>query len=319
MKDFSIVIAHRGDPMGLWSTIHSCESELAGSDYDYEYCLCLNGEGERRRTEKIGTRILTPDVERVLHFLEKSGRGGKQTVLQRSVSPPTARQIATKNAKGRYLFMLDNHCLVGKNYFSRALESFERYEMDLLHSTTKFFTTEISYEYALTLKSNFWGYSRENPRHESEPYEIAAGGHGGFAVRSSVWKTLGGYWDGFVGYGGEELSVDLQLWMMGYTVGLDPNMIHYHWAGKRPYQRHFTADYYRNMMMSAHLVGGEKWLYTVYQSFAKNFPKVRDYPMHDLLLEAYYKSNPQAKRIADRSVRTLDEQMEFFVQNGISH
>jgi hypothetical protein len=43
-KDFSIIIAHRGNTLGLWATIHSCEVELAGSDFDYEYIVVTNGE-----------------------------------------------------------------------------------------------------------------------------------------------------------------------------------------------------------------------------------------------------------------------------------
>lgn len=323
--DLSVCIASKGEPGLLWGTIHSCKMALDKTDLDYEICLCVNGELDINRREQknkpfliSSTRLINPDIERILHFLHKSGRSGKCTVLQRSVSPPIGRKIAARQAKGEVLFFLDNHCLVEQDYFTRALQTMQRNDVDLLHSTTKFFDGEAdSYEYILTLEDNFWAYSIDQPK-LTIPYPCAAGGHGGFAVRSSVWKEIDGYWDGFKGYGGEEITTDVQLWMRGYNVYIDPKLVHYHWAGKRPYTRHYTADYFRNMMMSANILGGEKWLTKVFESFNKTYPDPK-ITMYELMTQAYYQSEQYSRYVRNKSLWTLDEQLEYFKRNDIAH
>lgn len=317
MKDLSIVIAHRGDAMGLWATVHSCFIELETSGLDFEFCICVNGEKhvpnktKTKAQEPFSLKLqpdtfLSADTNRTLHFIEKAGRLGSVTVMEEDLSPPNARQVAAQYAQGKHLFFFDNHCLVNRDYFKRALYSFEKYGMDLLHSTTRFYVGEDTvYHYRLKLKTNFWAEGSSQVGGDGlRPYRIAAGGHGGFAVTAESWKEVGGYWDGFSGYAGEELTNDLQYWMRGKSVWLDPLMVHYHWAGRRPYRRHNTDDYYRNLMMSSHIIGGEESLWNTYKHFTTCTKSVTGNSMYDLMESAYYGSKKEADRLA--SVRLLD-------------
>jgi hypothetical protein len=320
MKDFNIVIAHRGDTIGLWATVHSCEIELERSGFDYSYLICANGEGETERNRP-KSEFVHIDTKRVLDFLNKAGKLGYARILQGSVSPPTARQLALEKADGKYLFFFDNHCLVAKDYFRRALLDFDKYNMDMLHSTTKFFAGDIStYHYILRLEKNFWAEGATSPdaNNEFKPYPIAAGGHGGFAIKRDVWNEVGGYWNGFVGYGGEEMYFDLKMALLDKTNWIDPQLIHYHYAGRRGYPRHYTPDFYRNMMMCANIIGGESWLYKVYDSFEKNYPKPKSAVMYDLLMQAEAQSRKHAKELSVLRRRTLDEQLVFFREHAIA-
>lgn len=309
----SIVIAHRGDPMGLWSTVHSCMEDLRDSKIDYEFCICVNGESGTPYKRIRKTSPLTVDTERVMHFLWKAGKLGYLKILQRSISPPTARQLAADRAKGKYLFFFDNHILVAKNYFARSLANFARYDMDMLHSTTKFFEGDnICYHYKLKLEKNFWASSASYPSDNLRSYTCAAGGHGGFAVKADTWRQMGGYWKGFDGYGAEEMTQDLQWWMRGKTVYIDPLLIHYHWAGTRPYARHYSPEYYRNMLMSANIIGGEKWLWKVYDSFLRTHPHPHSKPMYELLQEAWVRSKDEASRLASVRSMSLEDVLEQF-------
>jgi glycosyl transferase family 2 len=313
--DLSIIIAHRGDPIGLWATLHSCEIELDGSGLTYEYCICVNGEAGSKRASK--TSLVALDLERLLSLFSKSGRIKHLTLMQRDLSPPTARQKAASHATGEYLFFLDNHCLVGKQYFSRALHSMRRYNMDMLHSTTRFFSGDIDvYHYKLKLAHNFWAEGATTPEKGCMPYRIAAAGHGGFVVRADVWREVGGYWDGFEGYGGEEIYFDLKMALLGKTNWIDPQFVHYHYAGTRSYPRHYSAAYYRNLMMCANIIGGEKWLHRVYESFAKNFPAPKGHPMYGLMMEAEEKSRSHAQWLSKQTSLTLDELLTQFESEG---
>lgn len=309
--DFSIIIPSRGAGLGLWSTIHSCEIDLKGSEYSYDYVIVTNGEDK-----------LHGDTQRILDFLKHAGKLGYHFHSKEPMSPPSAREKGAFTANGKILFFFDNHCLVDRDYFKYAMQDFEQYpDMDMLHSTTMFYTGEQTcYEYKLQLETNFWASAKPEPKFTDRPYRIAAGGHGGFAVRQDAWFEVGGYWDGFIGYGGEESYYDLKMALLGKTNWIDPRVIHYHYAGDRGYSRHYTDDYYTNMMACANIIGGEKWLYKVYESFAAGtYPRVMsDKTMFDLLMEARNRSNKHAAFLASRRIRTLDEQLEFFKQNDIS-
>lgn len=317
MKDFSIIIAHRGSALGLWATIHSCEMELEGSSYDYEYVVVVNGEASVKKSER--ANCIGSDLNRVLHFLGKTGRLGHVITAHTNLAPPSARQRGTEKAQGKLFFFLDNHCLVGKGYFARAVYDFDRYGMHMLHSATKFYNGDITcYEYKLKLKKNFWAEAATMPQDEYKPYRIAAGGHGGFAVRADTWREVGGYWNGFKGYGGEEIYFDLKMAMLDKTNWMDPLFVHYHYAGVRGYPRHFSEDFYRNMMMCANIIGGEEWLGKVYSSFFKNFPRPKTSSHFDLMIEASDQSHEHRNWLAGKRLRTLDEQLELFTALNIA-
>lgn len=329
MKDFSIVIAQRevndfackcgqrvnnqasSAPMGLWATIHSVEIDLENSGYDYDYALCVNGCDKPH-----------PDTTNLLHYIEKAKKLAYFGKEKEALSPPLARQKAVDHCDGKYVFFFDNHCLVKPGYFKRALEMLEKYEMDMLHSTTRFYTGEAdNFHYKLLLKKNFWAEAMVTPVDPINPYKIACGGHGGFVVKRSAFNDVGGfYWDGFKGYGGEETYFDLKMWMMGKNNWIDPQLIHYHYAGNRGYHRHYTDDYFTNMMAVANIIGGEKWMNIVYSNLStKHFKMQTGKSMFDLLMDAEERSKVHAKWLAENRIRTLDEQLAYFAANNIAY
>lgn len=319
MKDFSICIAHRGDALGLWATIESCEVELEGTKYDYEYCLCINGEFDPKRP-KTSKRTMGVDIENIVTHLQNSGKLGYYSVFQDTLSPPTARQDASDHAQGRYIFFFDNHVIPARGYFDRAIKQMDAYGWDMLHSTTKWFTGDkvTVYHYELNLPDNFWAHGGLTPEWNGiRPYRIAAGGHGGFVVRTDVWREVGGYWDGFVGYGGEEIYFDLKMAMLDKSNWIDPQLVHWHYAGRRGYARHYTDDYYRNMLMCANIIGGQHWMEKVADSFLRRYPTTHE-NFYDLYMGAYYKSKEHADYLASIRKRTLDEQLEQFKRDGVA-
>lgn len=324
MKDVSVIIAHRGEPMGLWSTIISCTSDLDKANLDYEFVIFVNGEKDTPSKLKQVNLPIHIDLHSTLEHLSNSKRLGHATILQRNVAAPTARQLASEHASGKYLFFLDNHCIVEPNYFSEALHTL-RNEADMVHSVTKFYHGEkLHFHYKIKPYTNFWGESALLPHSIFHEYQMAAGGHGGFAVSASSWSDIGGYWKGFSGYAGEELTTDLQYWMCGRKICMNTKMMHNHWSGKRPYPRHFTDDYYRNLMMSAHIIGGEKYLWKVFAHFHKGNTKatISGEPvktMYGLLEEAYYQSKEEADRLAKRRLIDLDGLLHFFQESNIAH
>jgi hypothetical protein len=309
-RDFNIVLAHRGPWMGLWLTVTSCEQALRGSGLKYGYVIVMNGE-----------TTIPEEMKFSLGYLSNDDKLTQFVVSPKPLSPPSARQLGTVFGDGRYIFFFDNHCMVDAGYFQRAITQMDEKNIDVLHSTTMFHTSsEKNFEYTMQLDVNFWATHMANyPKSKREPYRIGMGGHGGFVVRRSAWNDLGGYWTGFEGYGGEETYFDMKAWLLGKEVWIDPQLIHYHFAGNRSYPRHATDDYYRNMLMCANVIGGEPWMYKVYDTFSRSSKSASSKQMFDLLLDAEAKSNDHAHELAARRIRTLDEQLVWFTENDIPH
>lgn len=306
--DLSIVIAHRGPLIGLWTTIESCINELSESPHSYNFVVVVNGEPE------------TMDHAKIKMYLGKSGKLRNWIQHDDPMSPPNARQLGTRDANGKLLFFLDNHCIPKRHYFDRAVEMLKRDDIDMLHSTTEYYSGfELGYHYDLCLQRNFWGTGNMFAPDDPAPYKAAMGGHGGFAIKRAVWDEVGGYWGGFQGYGGEESYFDLKMWLMGKSVWLDPKMVHVHFAGERPYPRHFSDDYYRNMMMTANIIGGSHWLDTVSKSFIRGMRRRSDVEFFDLVLQAQERSQSHADWLASKRTQTLDEFLSTAREQGIAH
>lgn len=316
--DISVIIAHReaeeckasAYPMGLWMSMQSIIQDLKDSGFTYEFSIVTTG-----------LKTLHSDTTNALHFVQKYGVIGYVEHFAEVLAPPVARQKAIDKAKGKYLFIFDNHIMVPPGYFKRAIESMEKYNMDSLHSVTRFFFGENDcYEYNLRLDKNFWGEATFEPKSQ-EPYRIAVAGHGGFVVRRDVFEEVGGYnWDGWDGYGGEETYFDLKLWLLGKNNWIDPKLLHYHYAGNRGYKRHYTDEFFINMMAIANIIGGEDWMYKVQASFATNYMKVNTgRSIFDLMMIAQEKSKEHSAWLASKRKMTLDELLAYFTANNIAY
>jgi hypothetical protein len=309
-EDFNIVIAHRGPAMGLWMTVQSCEHELADSPFKYSYIIVVNGEDTIPETLRQMFSVIqsTKKLRDVIHHVEP-------------LAPPCARQLGTEVAVGKYLFFFDNHCLVKRGYFERAISMMETLNADMLHSTTQYYIgSGFAYHYPLQLQKNFWaGDHADIPCDPSAPYKIAMGGHGGFVVRRSTFEEVGGYGPllMFEGWAGEEPYFDLKMAMMGKSNYLDPKLIHYHYGDVRGYDRHNSPAYYRNLMLSAYLIGGDAWLSKVYDEFARNHQQLSELSaLRDIAVQHGIKHRLWLEQ---RFIRTLDQQLQYFKDNDIAH
>jgi len=289
----------------------SCEHDLKGSGFTWNYSVVCNGD---KRLDN-GAHVL-------LDSLDKQGKVVYQHFTCDAMSPPDARQLASNHANGRILCFFDNHCLVHKDYFKRVHLDFGKYDIGLLHSTTEFMPGEaFNYSYRLTLKRNFWAMSDSICANSHKPFRCAAGGHGGFAVLNETWKEMGGYGPEklFIGYAGEELTTDLRFWMRGKEVWLDPLLIHTHYVGYRGYARHYSDDYYINLMVSANILGGMPWLETVAASFLQQPRRHSGMTMFDLMQVAYHRSKDFAAEVQGTAKMSLEELLTYFREHCIPY
>jgi hypothetical protein len=191
----------------------------------------------------------------------------------------------------------------------------ERDEVDQLHSVTApNFGSTRWYEYMVNPKAlavQFWSGGPFYNATGEEPYRIAVGNHGGFCIKRSAWDEVGGYFDGFIGWAGEEPELNLKMALLGKNVWIDPQMVHYHYFQNRGYARAMFDDHYRNMMMAANIIGGQPWLKRIEKSF-NLLPRVvaQGQPtksMSTLCREAEERSSDAAAWLRSRQLFSLDE------------
>lgn len=311
-----IVIPHRGPELGLWATISACEmamqrKKMAG--IDYKYYIVSNGveiEGEERDALNMS-----------LENLEKAGRFGGVYDSEIALAPPVARNIGAGLGEGENIFFLDNHCIVDRHFFGDGLSALRDKGLGVIHGATKYWAGgDTYYHYRFTLEKNFWGYQLSEPHDPSLTYPIAAGGHGAFGISRQLWGKVGGYWAGFQGYGGEEMYFELKLAMMDYPNYENPLMTHWHHGGKRPYQRDLSEDFKLNMVMSANIVGGQRWMERVANSFCleANRKSENKFDVNKLMETALIKSHEHAKWFRGVQKRSLNEQLTKFSREGIA-
>jgi len=296
--------------MGAWMTIESCELNFVNSGLTREYIVVSNGNKE------------TADTHNHMRSFKEAGLIAHYSHRDEPMSPPNARQYGSQFATGKYLAFFDNHCLLLPDFFKRANLDFDKYGMDALHGSCHYdLHRGPVYHYRLVLQKGFWG--EESPIAERGgllSYPIAMAGHGAFIVTSDCFKEVGGYWDGFEGYAGEEPYFDLKLALLDKKNYLDPRMGHIHYIGERGYSRHFSQDYARNMMMAANIIGGEKWMYKTFNYLVKSTKNgFNESRMYEVMMEADKRSESHAAWLRSVRKRTLEEQLLLFETLQIAH
>jgi hypothetical protein len=338
-----IIIPHRGDkilsgklghltldkPMsvGLLMTLMTCEDALKETNLNYRYIIVANGVADSG-PEREG-------LDGALEFLDKTGRG--KVLETPASSPPAARNAGVSAGSGDLLFFFDNHCYVDKNYFTSAVKTFESRNADSVRGITVFTNprnpsggSKNHYHYGHDLEKTFLGRWSEIPPvtllpaalihslrsndRRAPAYRIASSGHGAFAVKRTTWDEVGGYWDGFVGFGGEETYFDFKLALMGKTIWLDPNMSHEHFLlGQKSYK--VWAELAENLLVVANVIGGTHWAErnAAYFHSGNVLHGGQDKQYYDAMLRrAIDRSEDHAKWLASKRVRTLEEQLELF-------
>lgn len=316
--DISIVLPHRGASIGLWATIESCFNELSQTTFSFEFVVVHNGPKNEEDDTYAGV-------------YDSFGKTKERDFInwlryEQPLSPPAARNLGAEAARGDCLFFFDAHCIPFRGYFDRAMTALRREEVHVLHGTTTRVLHKALMEYHLMilLEQNFWGMKAIFPADPEHPYKIAIGDHGGFAVRKDVWKELGGYWDGFRHWGGEESYFSFKAWLMGKSVWLDPKMVFSHyWSEKRGYSKNNNDNYYLNMLMVANIVGGQKWLDTVSHSFSRSI-RIMDKgekksPVSVLAQQAAAISAEHAEWFASVRRESLDDFLLNMDARGIAH
>jgi len=214
----SVCIPSRGPALGLWATIASCED--AGLT---DIHVVVSGESS--------------EPHRVMQDY------GIDIVYGHELNAPAARNLAASRASGDYLLFLDDHVIIPPGLPASILELV----VPVWHCAYKPSVGNcMTYYHFFGTVSDVEGDYSKQPCFPW-PYRCASAPSGIMAVQRDVWHDLGGYWDSYVGFGGEEASFDLYAWSRGHGVWIDPRVVVHHFsarADQRGYDKTINHDNY---------------------------------------------------------------------------
>lgn len=251
----SIIISTHSEPTHLWSTICSFKESISFLNDTVEIIIGDNNPTKKNECQDYFKGLIWVPVD--------------------IASTSIVRNRAASSATGEILCFSDTHVVVPHDLLKRAVDLFDsERDLGLLHTHTVFWGGDGFYSYKLDLEESFVGSNCNKCTNPSRaPYYIPASGHGLFFIRRGLFEKIGGYLDTQIGWGGEEIFLDLLVWLYGWYVMVDPMSKHWHLPGEfvRPYRRNGML-YTANNIQAAYVIGGDTYLkkVTEYYKYMEN-------------------------------------------------
>lgn len=254
--EVSVILANRNDTNMLLMTVLSAVEELRG--LDGEVVVVDNSDQDRRAC-----------VNQLLAGQVKDGT--TRILYQDKPSSAAAMDKAAREARGKYIFYVDSHCMIGRDTLRACLRFFRRHEGEPIafcHAPIQW-----AHNSAKAKKASFrqhrnilgsWGkmVSREQKiTWKGMPHMI----------RKDVYEAIGGYGclaEHHVSWGGLIPYLGIKPWLLGYENWGIPHGVAYHFGEYPNKCREFTK--YRlygksgdfppgaSHAVSAYVFGGEQ-------------------------------------------------------------
>ncbi|HYF94827.1 MAG TPA: glycosyltransferase family 2 protein [Symbiobacteriaceae bacterium] len=248
-------------------------------------------------------------------------KGFVKSIRTEGVSGPRARQLGAEAARGDVLFFFDAHILVAHDFFNKALHTIRNRIWDTVGTVhypicwNGILMNHAATHYVLTLEKNFWGVNAVG--NFKELTETAGSGHGCFACRRDRFLEVGGYRAPFVEYGGEETYLNLKMRMWGYRNYCDPGVYYLH-CSTRNQAYHWSNDtFFRNMAMTAYILGDKDWSDKVYESHRG--PGANPDVLARLYEDAVTSGEEERQWVRQNARLTLDEVLADLKARGVPH
>jgi len=297
----SIIISERGEPHNLVWTLQGLEEELQG--VEREYIIVTNGEAPDDPIYK-WIEKKWPCIDGYCHFYH-----------QDEGSIYKARNLGAGKANGKYLWFLDAHTLPVPGHYQAALD-FKKGWTGILHMGMKYFLDKynrVVYGYRWN-REKFWGAWTRTPPIPPD-YRILMNGGANLLIDKVVWDEIDGYNPGLGIYGGGEPYTDLKAQMYGHHVKSHPDLHYYHLATNRGYNWN-QDDMWRNFMITAYALGGDKYLDIVYGTYKEKCGEVKRYleNLNALRDEAVLLAQADRDKIEATAIYSVDDVLESWYE-----
>jgi glycosyltransferase involved in cell wall biosynthesis len=244
--DCSAIISASNEWPKVAFTVQSIMCEL--DDYcDYEIIVVDNLSTDQ--TERHFTNIREPKIK-YIQYKDKQSHW-------------CAKNAGIKAAKGKNLFFIDAHCIIGRDALRNQIEFLENFKGNIggVHCLHNTITMRKPYEYEL--KTGKFSYrfmtSQTLWNHKIDPYEVGVMTTCGMMCKADIFKELGGWNPEFGVRVGGEAYMNFKHSTCGYPHYIHPKSQYFHMKTDYKYPRRYN-DVIRNYFIAAYTTGGLEWL-----------------------------------------------------------
>lgn len=141
----------------------------------------------------------------------------------RRLGTSSARNLGGREASGDVIVFCDAHIRPPVGWFETLNEPLQRPKVGAVGPGVSVMGNEALRGYGMTLKDSGLNI-RWLPQASADPYPVPILGGFFFAMRRDVLQESGGFDDGLVGWGGNDVELSIRLWMLGYECVVVPSV-----------------------------------------------------------------------------------------------
>lgn len=261
MAELSIIISCRNDVVGTVITINSILEELK-TGINGEIVVCNNSDEIKHWAI---LKNLIPEEHKL--------SGKIKLFNQQFPCIFTAREKAINNMTGKYLLVLDSHCLLSKGFLKVMLDTLKnRKNLGFLYGLMCFSRDHEKNSFCDRDIDTFIGIRHFKYDYKKvDEFEVPFRGMP-FMCSKKFWRKIGGYGtlaEHFLPWGGGDFALGLKSAMLGFRNLMTTKAMAIH-LGPFKNSKYFPASYIREkgntfparfgMLVTAYIIGGEKLL-----------------------------------------------------------
>lgn len=205
MIDTSIIIISKNESDNLKMTLDS----LTGAENKHKMEIIVVDDGS---DDGCSDFIKIPPYKDNVTLIKTPGLGTSN-----------ARNLAASHAHGDILFFCDSHVIVPDRWLDNMLDFMNLMRADLLAPAVASLTEPDAIGYGLSMNRNgdiYWSTKKPD-----SPCFIPFVCSCFMAIRTSVFKDIGGFDSHYKIYGSEDAELSLKAWLFGYHAILHPDII----------------------------------------------------------------------------------------------
>lgn len=255
--DCSVVITTCNEYPKVCFTVQSVMNELEGY-CDYEILVVDN--------------LSTDDTKG--HFAGLRQHRIKYLPYTTKQSHWCAKNHGIENSKGKYVFFLDAHCIIGRDSIRNMIEFLNQKEqvgekIGAVHCYHNVMLMWQPKEYELKFGKLAYRFMTGQCilTNKTEPYQIGVATTDGMMVPRKVFNELGAWHPEFGIRAGGEAYMNFKHSTCGYPHFMHPKANFYHFKARRYGYHPVYTDWARNNFICGYTIGGEEWLDNVYKTY----------------------------------------------------
>lgn len=233
-----------------------------------------------------------------------------QVVRSTGLGVAGARNLGARYARGERIVFLDAHCLVSPNWLDRFGTVLDAEDVGIVGPCFTRLRETSPKAAGMTWTDHSLQTAWGQPLTDDTPYIVPFVPGGCQAFRTDVFRKAGAFEEGFKRWGYEDIEISLRLWLLGYSVMVDPAVVIGHHFRTEAAYKVPQRDLAFNLLHMVHLHFAPKRIRKVISAIG-GAPSLED------VLAELYSTNVMDKRESLLKVRRRSD--DWFFDTFVPH